>query len=84
MVDFDASPPLKVVKRWFDAYASLDVNKVEPLVTKNYQYEALPESVGLSKEAREGHVRRIEGKLSMLSKMEVRIQHGLIAFKLVN
>jgi len=84
MVDFDASPQLKAVKRWFDAYASLDINKVEPLIAKNYQYEALPESIGLSKEAKEEHFRRLKKQLSMLSEMEVRIQYGVIGFELAD
>ena len=84
MIDFDASPQLKAVKTWFNAYSSLDVNKLEPLVSKNYQYEALPESLGLPKETKGGHVQRIGENFPMLNKIEVRIQHWRTALELAS
>ena len=75
MTDFDASPQLTLVKKWFDAYFSRDIQKVEPLISKNYQYHALPESMGLPKETREEHLQRIGATFPLFSKIEVCIQH---------
>jgi ketosteroid isomerase-like protein len=81
MVDFD-TPQLKLVKNLFDAYASLDVNNVEPLLSKNYQYESLPESTELSKLSKEDHLQVWKPVFSSVNKLEVRIRHRRTAPKL--
>ena len=74
MANFDTSTPqLKVTKRLLDAYVSADISNVEPLISKNFQYEPLPESTELSKQAKEGHVQKWGRILSSVKKLEVRI-----------
>ena len=76
MVNFDTSTPqLKVVKNLLDAYSTRDIKNVEPFISKNYQYHALPESLGLPKEDREEHAQRIRETFPLFSKIEVCIQH---------
>jgi hypothetical protein len=80
MVDFD-TPQLKAVKNLLDAYISLDMNNVEPLLSKNYQYEPLPESTELSKLSREIHLQMWGEAFSSVNKLEVCIRHRRTAFK---
>lgn len=72
MTNSDASTPqVEVVKKWLEAYFSLDIKGVEPLLSKNYQYQAFPESVSLSKETKEQHLERWKVALGVLTKFEV-------------
>ena len=77
MVDFDPSTPqLKAAKNWIDAYLSLDIKNVDPLISKNYEYQAFPEAANLPREAKERHLKRYGDMLAVASKWQVRIQHG--------
>lgn len=71
MTDFDASPQLTLVKKWFDAYATLDIKNVEPIISKDYKYQILPESMGLPTEEREEHLQRVRKVFPMFRKFEV-------------
>ena len=83
MVNFDASTPqLKTVKKLCDAYLSLNMNDAEPFLSKNYQYEAFPESTDLPKQTKESHLQTWGGVFSLVNKHEVRIRHRRTAFKL--
>jgi len=92
MVSLDASTPqLRAVKNWLDAFASLDIKNVEPLLSKNFQYHPFPETADIPKEAKEKYTERFGGVLSAASKLEVRVQHrrttlmlGLISPPLVH
>ena len=75
MTLFDASPQLTLVKKLHDAYRTLDVKNVEPLISKNFQYYPLPESMGLPKEERREHIQRIGRTFQLFSKIEVCIHH---------
>ena len=57
MDDFDANTPqLEVVKNWFEAHFNLDVKNAEPFLSRNYRYQAFPESPHLPNETREQYV----------------------------
>ena len=85
MVNIDASTPqLRVVKKWFEAYASLDVDKPEPLLSKDYKQQTLPKSIGLPDETKEEHLKRFRGMSPSITKLEVRIQYRGATFKLTN
>ena len=71
MVNFD-TPQSKAVKRLLDAYSSLDMKNVEPLISKDYQYESLPESTDLPKQTKESHFKMWGGVFSSVKKYEVR------------
>jgi len=74
MVELDTSiPQLKALKRVLDAYSTLNMNNVQPLLSENYQYEAFPESADLPKLTKEGHRQTWGGIFSSLNKFEVRI-----------
>jgi hypothetical protein len=73
MVNFDDSTPqLKLIKRMCEGYISLDLNNVEPTLSKNYHYEAFPESAELPKQTKESHLRVWGEVFSLLNKLEVR------------
>ena len=72
MVEFD-TPQLKVVKRVADTYISRDVNSIKLLISKDYEYEPLPESADLPKLTKEGHLQMLRRVFSLLNKLEVRI-----------
>jgi hypothetical protein len=80
MVDFD-TPQLKAVKNLLDAYISLDINNVEPLMSKDFHYEPLPESTDYSKLTKELTYKVWGGVLSLLNKLEVRTLHRRTAPK---
>jgi len=72
MVEFNTSQS-KAIKSLLDAYATLDMNNVEPLLSKNYQYELLPESPDLPVQTREAHLQTWGEVFSSVKKFEVRI-----------
>jgi hypothetical protein len=41
------TPQVKLVKRLSDAYSTLNINNVEPLLSKDFQFETVPESANL-------------------------------------
>ena len=72
MTNLDATTPqLKAVKRWIDAYTSLDMNNLGPVISKNYQYQSFPKSIEVPKEAKERHIERLRERFSGLTKYEV-------------
>ena len=74
---FDASTPqLKTAKQLIEAYTSLDMEKVAAITSKNYQYQALPEVIGIPEESKEKHIERFKEIVGAMAKAEVRIQHG--------
>jgi len=56
MVSFD-TPQSKAIKRLFDAYGTLDMKNVEPLISKDYRFESLPESTDLPVQTKESHLK---------------------------
>jgi len=72
MAEFN-TPQSKAVKNLLDAYATLDLNNVEPLLSKNYHYELLPESPDLPVQTKESHLQTWGGIFSSVKKFEVRI-----------
>lgn len=82
MVHIDASTPqLEVVQKWFDAYISLDINRINALLSKNYKHQTSPKSVGLPEETKEEYIKRLGGMLPVFIKFDVRIQHQATALK---
>jgi len=72
MVELKASTPqLKVVKKLMDAYLSLNMNDVAPLISKNYQYEALPRCTDFPKQATGSRAGRYKEIFAMVSKVKV-------------
>ena len=83
MADFDTSTPqLKAWKKLADAYLSLDMDSVEPHLSKNFEYEPLPESTDVPKQTKESHLQMWRKIYSSVNKHEVRIRHQSNAFEL--
>jgi hypothetical protein len=75
MSNFEASTPqLSVIKKWIDAYTSLDISKVEPLLAKNYQHQSFPESPDAPNETKGEHIQKWGEILAAAAKLEVRIR----------
>lgn len=75
MANFEASTPqLSVIKKWIDAYTSLDISKVEPLLAKNYQHQSFPESTDAPDETKGEHIQKWGQILAAAAKLEVRIR----------
>ena len=71
MVDFN-TPRSKVAKKLLDAYATLDINNAEPLLSKDFHYEPVPESPDIPKQTKEVHLKTRMRVLPSLKKLEVR------------
>ena len=83
MVVFDTSTPvLRAAKELCDAYMTLDMNNIQPLLSKNYQYEVAPQCTDFPNLTKEGHLQLWGGVLAAVNKLEVRIRHWRAAFKL--
>ena len=74
MTDLDARPQVALVKKLLDAFFTCDFKNVELLISKNYEYHPLPESMGLPKEERGEHLQRVRALFSLFKKIEVCIQ----------
>ena len=76
MVNINATTPqLKLVKQWLEAHASRDIDKVAPIISKNFKFQAFPKTTDIPEEAKEGHLQRYRGILGALTNVEVRTQH---------
>ena len=81
MTNSDAdTPQVEAAKKWLEAHFSLDIKNVEPLLAKNYQFQAIPESASQSKETREQHIERWRESASVLTKFEVGVQRQRTPF----
>jgi hypothetical protein len=75
MDNFDANTPqLEVVKKWFDAIFALDVKNAALFLSKDYRYQAFPESPNLPSGAREQYIEKWNGILGGLTKFRVGAQ----------
>ena len=85
MVNIEATTPqLKVFQKWIDAFSSLDITEIDPILSKNYIYETFPKSIGLPDETKEEFIKRYKGTLTLFTKIEVRIQHRRTTLKLAD
>jgi hypothetical protein len=75
MENFDASTPqLKAFKKWLDIVASLDLSKVDPLLTRNFKYRSFPEIIEVPEQTKEVYIQWFGGTMVSMTKIEVRIQ----------
>jgi len=73
MVSIDVSTPqLKATQKWIEAYAAIDLGKINVVTSKNYKHQTLPKSIGLPEETKEEYIRRLTGTLPLFTKFEVR------------
>ena len=80
MTNFN-TPQSKTVEKLFDAYASIDLNNIEPLLSKDFHYEFLPETPEVPKQTKESHLQMLEKIIPSVEKLEVCIRHRRTAFK---
>ena len=80
MVNFD-TPQSKALKKLHDTYASLDLNNVAPLLSKDFQYELFPKTPDVPNQTKESHLEMWGKVFSSFNKLEVRIRHRRTAFK---
>jgi hypothetical protein len=53
MANIDApTPQLKAIKKWLDALTSLDISKVEPLISRTFKYQSYPKIIDLPEQAK--------------------------------
>lgn len=68
------TPQLNAVKNFFDAYLTLDLNNVEPFVSKDFQYQTFPKIADHPDEMKGAHFERYAPLFSLLTEVEVRLQ----------
>ena len=78
MANIDATTPqLKAVKKWVEAYTTLDVDKVGPVVSKDFKFQSFPKTVDIPDEPKGAHIQKYRGVLTAMTKLEVRFQHRM-------
>ena len=68
------TPQLKAAKDLFDAYCSLDIKNVEPLISKDFTFQTFPKIAEHPDEAKDAHFGGYGKLLSSMSKIEVPLQ----------
>lgn len=85
MITMDTSTPqLKLVKKWIDAYLSLDLREMDKVLAKGYKHEALPKTIGLPEETKEEYMKRYGELLPVFTKYNVCIQRRITTFELAD
>jgi hypothetical protein len=75
MANFDASSPqLRTMKKWIENLVSLDMTKVEPLISRNFKYLSFPKTIDLPDQTKEAYIQWFGGLMALIAKPEVRIQ----------
>jgi hypothetical protein len=75
MANFDASTPqLEAVKKWVDGFTSLDISKVDQLVSRNFKFQSFPKTVDLPEQTKGAHLQWFGGLFALITKLEVGIQ----------
>ena len=67
------TPQLKVVKGLANALTSRDLNKVEPILSKDFVLKTFPKSVELPDLTKEEYLQKYGAVLALFAKIEVRI-----------
>jgi hypothetical protein len=85
LTNFSAgTPQLEAVKNLIEAYLTLDLNNLEPVVTKDYRYQTFPKIADLPDESKGGHLERYGVLFGLMTEVEVCIQHHLRALRLAD
>jgi hypothetical protein len=83
MINIEAtSPQMQIVKVWTDAHTSRDLNRAEPILSKNFIARMFPKITGFPDLTKEEYLLRYSAAFALFSKVEVRIRHLGTAFKL--
>ena len=76
MSSFNATTPeSKAVKNLTDAYLTLDLKNIVPLISKDFKFLSFPKIPDHPDEEKEAHLERYAPLFSMLTKVEVCAQH---------
>ena len=67
------TPQLKVVKGLANALTSRDLNKVEPILSKDFVLKTFPKSAELPDLTKEEYLQKYGAVLALFAKIEVRI-----------
>jgi len=54
-----------------EAYAAIDLGKIDMVTSKIYKHQTLPKSIGLPEETKEEYIQRLAGTLPLFTKFEV-------------
>ena len=73
MNTIDATTQLKVVKGLADALTSRDLNKAEPILSKNFVLKTFPKWAELPDLTKEEDLQKYGAVLALFAKIEVRI-----------
>ena len=77
------TPQLKVVENFLDAYCTLDIKNVEPLIPKNFAYQLYPKVPNLSGGPKEQYIKKFIPVLSLVKKLDVSIRRRGTPFQLM-
>ena len=68
------TPQLKAVKSFIDAYLTLDLKNVEPLVSSDFQFQTYPKIADHPDQEKGAHFEKYGSLYALLTKVEVRFQ----------
>lgn len=75
------TPQLKAVKQFADAITSHDIKAIEPLLSKDFTYRALPTIAILPDMTKEQFLQRYSAIWDLFTKIKVPIQYPEIFFE---
>ena len=58
------TPQLKLANDWFDAFLSGDVKKIQPRLSKNFEYQTLPKIAELPDQVAEEYIEKYSSPCS--------------------
>lgn len=79
-----STPRLNATQKWIDAYITLDIEKLNPVLSITYKHQTSPKSTGGQEETMEEYLQRYGGVLSISTKFEVYIQHWMATIMLAD
>ena len=76
------TPQLKAVKNFAEAYLTRDVKNLEPVVSRDFQFQTFPKIADHPDESKEAHFERYGPLLTLMTKIEVGFQRREIDLKI--
>jgi hypothetical protein len=83
MANFDATPQSQTIKKWIDSFDTLDINKVDLFISRNFKFQSFPKTNELPEHTKEAHIQWFGRIFALLATWNVSIHGRRTARKLI-